>query len=129
MTIRAATALLFLACCAHASAATQQSGTQLTIAPGGFATVEGRVLANERGCAHDLACYLRLAWRGEELRVYYHDGEWPACVASQATRQGDAVVAGDRIKAFGLYRRMRDVHVIDVCTSPRATLVILPREK
>ena len=102
------------------------SDTLLRIGPDGVATVEGRVLENHRGCTHDLACYLRLERAGEEVRIYYHQGEYPPCLDTRVIRQAEAIAPGARVRAIGRYRAAGRLHVLDVCTAPGAVLQVLP---
>lgn len=118
-------ALLLVAVFAHGAVGAQARHveTTLTATPNGFATVEGRVLLNVQGCTHDLACYLRLDWRGQEVRIYYHRGEFSPCTDLDMVKRGSSVARGDRVRAYGLYRRVHDLHMIDVCTAPAGAML------
>jgi hypothetical protein len=106
--------------------ATPRSDTLLRIGPDGVATVEGRVLENHLGCTYDLACYLRLDRAGDEVRIYYHHGEYPPCLDTHVTRQAETIAPGTRVRAVGRYRAAGRLHVLDVCTAPGAVLQVLP---
>ena len=106
--------------------ATPRSDTLLRIGPDGVATVEGRVLENHLGCTYYLACYLRLDRAGDEVRIYYHHGEYPPCLDTHVTRQAETIAPGTRVRAVGRYRAAGRLHVLDVCTAPGAVLQVLP---
>lgn len=98
--------------------------TTLEIDNEGRATVVGTVLENNKGCTVDLKCYLRLQMGDEEIRIIYGSGEGDICSNAKATEQGFKIQKGQKIKAYGTYRKLGKQHFMSTC--PSDAFYILP---
>lgn len=121
--------LLLLAGCL-AAANIGAAPARLQIEPGQRASIDGVVLENWLGCRRDLSCYLRLEVAAPggpmAVRVIYHPGEGAPCASEAPPHTGEAITAGQRIRARGHYRLAANVHLIDVCSSPADRLKVVP---
>lgn len=100
--------------------------TSLKINEDRTATVTGVVLENVRDCAVDLACYLRLRVKQEDVQAIYVAEEGIPCVNSQAATAGSKVAKGQKVTIYGAYSKLGSVHVISTCPAESYYIRVLP---
>lgn len=117
-------AILLFLMLAMLSCSAARNGSEPTVKIGNDrATVRGIVSENVRRCEVDGPCYLVLSGKSVNVRLYYHHGEYPACLNQNSTKIGLSAKPGDRIEAFGVHSFVDRFHIVDLCC-PDCMLVL-----
>lgn len=101
-------------------------GDELKVNNDGTARVTGTVLENNQGCRVDAACYLLVKAGSKTVRVVYHPGDVEGQVNKSAYRAGSSVGKGDRVTAYGRYRKRGDSDIIETFSSDEFYIRLLP---
>jgi len=94
-----------------------EPGDELKVSDNGKAYVKGEVIENNLGCRVNVSCYFRLEVNNQNIEVVYHEGDVSVGCQSKQSTGLEEVKRGERIQAYGDYKKNGNLYYINTCGS------------